>query len=212
MAGNFWATANDYHGVNCEPFRNALSARMDGEDPGLPEAALERHLVRCAACRSWAGDAEALARAVRVAAAEVIPDLTPQILAAWAVDDTTTTGRRWARIGLATAAVVQLLLALPVLLFGHDVASSLHVAHELASWEIAMAIGFLFAALRPARAWGMLPLVAALVACLVGTSVFDLSDGHAGLGETSHGLEVVGLLCLWALARRRPARPALRLA
>jgi hypothetical protein len=58
-----------------------------------------------------------------------------------------------------------------------------------------------FAAARPARAWGMLPLVAALVACLLATSVLDVSARNAGFGETTHALELAGLGFLWLLAR-----------
>ena len=77
------------------------------------------------------------------------------------------------------------------------------MAHELGSWDVALAVGFLFAAWRPARAWGMLPLVAALVVCLLGTTSVDLADGHAHVArELTHVLEVVGLGCLWPLGRR----------
>jgi hypothetical protein len=48
----------------------------------------------------------------------------------------------------------------------------------------------------------MLPLVAALVGCLLATSGLDVFDGRvAAVGETAHLLEVAGLGCLWALAR-----------
>jgi predicted anti-sigma-YlaC factor YlaD len=71
-----------------------------------------------------------------------------------------------------------------------------------------LAAGFLVVAWLPARAWGMLPLVAILVAAMVVTSAVDLVSGHALLGrEAVHALALAGLACVWALARRAP-RPS----
>jgi predicted anti-sigma-YlaC factor YlaD len=190
--------------VECERLREAISARLDGEDPGVLPAAVDAHLRRCVACRAWEADVAALARTTRVAPADPVPDLTAPILARARTrrpDDA-----RHARLALTFVGLFQLGLALPVL-FGADVAASLHVAHELASWEVALAIGFLVAAARPDRAWGMLPLVGALVGCLLATTAADVVDGHAGAGETLHVLEVIGLGCLWVLAGRPGARP-----
>jgi predicted anti-sigma-YlaC factor YlaD len=117
-------------------------------------------------------------------------------------------GARHARLALTFVGLFQLGLALPALLFGADVAASLHVAHELASWEVALGVGFLVAAARPARAYGMVPLVAVLVACLLSTTALDVVDGHAGAAESLHLVELVGLAFLWALARATATAPA----
>jgi predicted anti-sigma-YlaC factor YlaD len=179
-----------------------MSARLDGEALGVSERLVDGHLNSCSACREWQRRAEVLHRATRVAAAADVPDLSAAILAAAGEKQALPpVSHRIARLGLALVATLQLSIALPGMLFGSDFAVSLHLAHELASWELALAIGFLFAAIRPARAWGMLPLVAALVGCLIATSVVDVTSRHAGFGETTHGLELVGLACLWALAR-----------
>lgn len=63
----------------------------------------------------------------------------------------------------------------------------------------------------------MLPLVAALVGCLLVTTGLDVADGQATLArEAAHGLEVAGLGVLWLLARRpgqtRAGAPRLRVA
>jgi anaerobic selenocysteine-containing dehydrogenase len=60
--------------------RDALSARLDGEDPGVDEAALYGHLAGCAKCRAFAHDADALHRRVRLEPAPAIPDLAPAVL------------------------------------------------------------------------------------------------------------------------------------
>ena len=87
----------------------------------------------------------------------------------------------------------------------HDGHASEHLAHELTTWDLGLAVGFILLAFMPSRAWGALPVVAVLVVALVGTSVADLATGHALLGrELVHLLEVAGLGCLWVLARRVP--------
>ncbi|MDO5498579.1 MAG: zf-HC2 domain-containing protein [Propionibacteriaceae bacterium] len=36
-----------------ELWRAALSARLDGEDPAIPDAELDRHVRDCAECAQW---------------------------------------------------------------------------------------------------------------------------------------------------------------
>lgn len=60
----------------------ALSALIDGEDPGMDRAVLDSHATRCADCRRFRAGAEALSRRVRVRPAEAVPDTTAAILAA----------------------------------------------------------------------------------------------------------------------------------
>jgi predicted anti-sigma-YlaC factor YlaD len=58
------------------------------------------------------------------------------------------------------------------------------------------------AAWRPERIAGLLPLATALVVCLVGSSIVNVTTGHASaVGELGHAVEVIGLLGLWLLAR-----------
>jgi hypothetical protein len=106
------------------------------------------------------------------------------------------------RMMLAVIGLAQVVLAWPGV-FLHDGHASVHLAHELTGWDMGLAAGFLVVAWRPARAWGMLPLVAVLVAAMVVTSGVDLASGHALLGrEAVHVLALAGLGCVWALARR----------
>jgi predicted anti-sigma-YlaC factor YlaD len=196
--------------MRCSTFREALSARLDGEDPGLPAGEVDAHLAGCADCRAWVEAAGALAAVVeRAPRGEV--GLDPALLAALtAPPDEARTGLlstlEW-RVLLGLVALAQLVVAWPGVLL-HDGHASVHLAHELTAWDMGLAAGFLVAALRPARAWGMLPLAAVLVACMVVTSGVDTWSGHALLGrELVHALEVVGLGIVWILARRAP-RPA----
>lgn len=192
--------------MECTQFRNAVSARLDGEDPGLPPEALERHLRECVGCRSWEAAALALARRARVTPVDEQPDL--DIAAAVMARVGRPPRARWAReqVVLLVLALVQLALAAPDLVVGGHA----HAAREVGALEVSLAVGFLIAAARPARAWGMVPLVLAVVAGLLTTSAVDMLHGDADVArESAHLLAAAGSVCLWSLARR-PA-PSLRL-
>ncbi len=160
--------------MTCMQIRQAISARLDGEDPGLDEPTVYAHLAGCADCRAFAHGAEALHRSMRLAPAPAIPDLTPGILAAIgdesssadAESNPTRTSRcagSWSRI-----AVAQIAVAIPALIFGSDAGLPVHAARHIGSFDVALGVGFLYAAWKPSRIPGLLPVVAALVACLVG--------------------------------------------
>jgi predicted anti-sigma-YlaC factor YlaD len=196
--------------MRCTRFREAVSARIDGEDPGLPTREIDAHLAECPGCRAWA-DAAA-SPALRSVASPADPDAIDPALVARLVRPNA--GARPAhqgllstlewRVVLAVIGLAQVVLAWPggFLDDGH---ASIHLAHELTAWDMGLAAGFLVVAWRPARAWGMLPLVGVLVAAMVVTSGVDLASGHALLGrETVHVLALAGLGCVWALARRAP--------
>jgi predicted anti-sigma-YlaC factor YlaD len=68
--------------MECDRAREAISARIDGEDPGLPANALDAHLAGCAACRSWRQAAHTVTRRARVGVLYLDHDLTAQVLAA----------------------------------------------------------------------------------------------------------------------------------
>jgi len=111
---------------------------------------------------------------------------------------------------LAALALVQIGVALPALLLGSDGGVGIHTARHLGSFDIAVAVGFLFAAWRPSRIPGLLPVVAALVACLVGSSLLDILAGNTqALSEAHHATDFAGLAVLWLLSRTAPtsARP-----
>lgn len=195
--------------MRCEDVREALSAQLDGEapPPGADPARVEAHLGGCAACRAFAGASARHHRAMRVRAAEPVPDLTDAILAR-TLPVRPQPVREWARYALLVVAGTQLVLAVPAILEGGGTAS-LHAGRELAGTSIAVAIGYLWAAWQPRRAAGLLPLAAALAATMLATAVLDVVDGGAAPGaESVHLLDLAGLGLLWALTRPpRPARP-----
>lgn len=188
--------------MECERFRHAISARLDGEDTGVEGAVLDGHLASCSACRNWEADAVTLTRSVRVAAADSIPDLATGILVAIGRERTPSrldpAALRW---GLVSVAAIQFALAFSTLFFGTDGMSG-HLAREAGAFDLALAVGFGFAAWRPGRAYGMLPLVGALVASLVVIAAVDLAGGRAGAGdEAAHLLDLVGFGFLWLVSR-----------
>jgi len=191
--------------MRCDTIREALSARIDGEDPGLGDKALDDHLAGCSACAGWADDLSTLHRMVRVREAEPVPDLSAAILAGTpggaprAAAGERISGARWA---LFVVALTQLVLAAPAVVLGHDPGAAEHAARELGAFDVALAVGLLVAAWQPARAWGLLPVVTALALVLGGTAVLDVVRGTtAGLSEAHHLLDLAGVGFLWLVAR-----------
>jgi protein SCO1/2 len=67
--------------AGCPNLVEALSARIDGEDPGLDQAVIDAHLARCPECRLFEQRARAQHRRFRVRTATGVPDLSARILA-----------------------------------------------------------------------------------------------------------------------------------
>src|SRR5260221_429716 len=146
--------------MDCENYRLGISARLDGEDAGFDAAALAWHLASCESCRRFESEAIRLTRAVRVASTETAPDLAPTIMAAINRERVATSRRfdpQALRAGLIALAVVQMVLALPVLLLGRDAGAPVHIAREVGSFDFALAVGFLFVGWRPAPGPGCGP-------------------------------------------------------
>ena len=192
--------------MDCEHFRQAISARIDGEDPGIGPGILDRHVAGCGACRAWEATAVALTRSIRVRPAEDLPDLSTPIMTAIAADATATRRASAVRgheapavirstLGLIAAA--QVLIAIPALA-GNDTGATLHVAHEAGAWSLALAAALAMAAWRPARAAALLPFLAVFVGSLAALTVGDIAAGRvAPSAELPHLMAGFGLLLLW---------------
>jgi predicted anti-sigma-YlaC factor YlaD len=113
---------------------------------------------------------------------------------------------RWILLAIAVA---QIAVAIPALLFGADAGLPVHTARHIGSFDVALGVGFLYAAWKPSRIPGLLPVVAALVVCLVGSSLLDVAAGNtAAIGEAQHVLDFVGLAVVWLLSRPDPRSAA----
>ncbi|MFF5231630.1 zf-HC2 domain-containing protein [Dactylosporangium sp. NPDC000521] len=66
----------------CAAFREALSARLDGEDEPIDAALTDAHLRRCADCRAWHADAVTATRLFRVQQVPAQPAGADDLLAA----------------------------------------------------------------------------------------------------------------------------------
>lgn len=188
--------------VRCAQFREAMSAGLDGEEPGIADAQIDAHVAGCAGCEAWRADATAMHRLTRLAPAQHVPDLTATVLAAVARQRRQPSFTALvARAGLAAVALAQAVLAVPALIAAQDsLDAPTHVAHESGAWNAAVAIGFLAVVLRPRLAAGLLPLLAAFVAILVAVTVPDLAAGHVDADRVlAHLLMLAGVVLLTVL-------------
>jgi predicted anti-sigma-YlaC factor YlaD len=198
--------------MQCSSFREAASARLDGEPLGVATADLDRHLAGCPDCAAWTGAAAVVTRRARLATAPVVPDLTAQVLAALPA---VLPGARAAararladtalRVLLAAVAVAQAALAWPALTEGSaSMSAPVHMAHETGAWNAALAVAFAAVALAPRWAAGSLPFLSAFTAFLLATTVRDLADGHVDVDRALvHLLLLAGVVVVAALAWRR---------
>lgn len=210
--------------MNCTRCREALSASADEEASAVGADAVDRHLRDCAACEAFARRLRAVGSAAPDAWAAAVgqqrtpsADLTAGVVARLGRERLIGEPRdRPARppisiwqMALAALGIGQCLAALPVLVATTN-ADALHANHDLGAVELALGACFLLAALRPRRAAGFVPLLAAVVACLTAVAIADVGGGHiAASSELPHLVDVLGLVLLVAVARRRPA-PVLR--
>jgi predicted anti-sigma-YlaC factor YlaD len=205
--------------MNCATIREAVSATLDGEDPGLARTPIDRHLADCKDCATWCDRAHELTRRARLGGPYLDRDLTAALL------ETTNTAAApraaaprgtipWSRLALAVTAVTQLAITVPLLFLGHDHDAGAHAAHELGSFDLALAIAFVIGAVHPRLSAGLAwpSCVAALG--LAGTAMADIAAGQTpGLDELQHLVVVAGaLLLLWQSRSAPPTSKPARIA
>lgn len=188
-----------YLDMDCDKAREAISARIDGEDSGVPAAELAAHLSGCAACRTWEQRAHAVTRRARLGGAFLDHDLTARVLAAVPPSPARRPRSLARRAALAAVAVAQLAMTVPLLVLGHDHDAGMHAAHELGSFDLALAIAFCVGAIRPALSAGLAWPCCIAAGGLVGTAILDLIGGQTfGADEAQHLIALAGaLLLLW---------------
>jgi predicted anti-sigma-YlaC factor YlaD len=196
---NFSLSASHWYGMDCDRAREAISARIDGEDPGVPDGALEEHLAGCAVCRGWQQRAHTMTRRARLGGPYLDRDLTGQVLAAVPPAPANRRLRLTQRVALLVVALGQLAITVPLLILGHDQGAGTHAAHELGSFDLALAIAYIVGAVRPALSAGLAWPCSIAAAGLVGTAIVDLIGGQTvGADEAQHLIAAVGaLLLLW---------------
>ena len=82
---------------------------------------------------------------------------------------------------------------------GHDHDAGAHAAHELGSFDLALAIAFAVGAIRPALSAGLAWTCGIAAAGLAGTAIADLIGGQTiGADEAQHLIAVAGaVLLIW---------------
>jgi predicted anti-sigma-YlaC factor YlaD len=193
--------------MSCTPFREALSARMDGEPAGMPPHELDTHLAGCPSCRNWQAAARVATRRARVTVAAPIPDVTRAVLERLADGVGRPRSRRaWvaplARTALLVLGIAQLALSLPPLVGGIATMSApAHVARESGSWGIALAAAFVVVAGSPRLAAGALPVLGSFSVVLASVTIPDLSTGMVPVDRAAgHLLIFAGTVVVAVLA------------
>jgi predicted anti-sigma-YlaC factor YlaD len=198
--------------MECDRAREVISARIDGEDGGLPDGVLDAHLAGCGACRDWQHRAHEVTRRARLGGVFLERDLTAGVLAAVPPAGPGRWRRRLQRAGLAAVALAQAAITVPLLILGHDHGAGVHAAHELGSFDLALAVAFAVGAIRPSLSAGLAWPCGIAAVGLVITAVIDMIGGQtAGPDEAQHLIAVAGALLLLRQARaagRAAAGPA----
>jgi predicted anti-sigma-YlaC factor YlaD len=196
-------------GVTCDRWRDAISARLDGETTGVDERLLDAHLAHCAACRSFAAALPDGPAAGRIGVATDMPDLSRRVAKLAAAADRAASWS-FVRILLAVVAVEVIAFSVPDLLGDDAGASSAHDARHLGAFTVAYGVALLVVVVRPARARAVLPVAVVLTGALVIGAVVDLVQGRVPIvDETRHLPELLSVVLLWLVAARGPRGRAL---
>lgn len=195
--------------MKCARYREAASARLDGEPLGLSSSALDHHVASCVDCARWLDSATRLGRSLRVTGVTP-PDLADRILGQ-VVLPAARVGRyrRRLRLALGLLGFVQWTLALPAL-FGDSVGMSMamHASHESAAWNLALGAAFVAVAVKPLRAVGTLPILATFVGVLALLSIPDIASGSVPPQRlASHVGVVLGLILVALMSRSQRLHP-----
>jgi predicted anti-sigma-YlaC factor YlaD len=189
--------------MTCERWREAISARADGEELAVDRRLLAAHVGRCPACRNFAAS---VSKAGVEAPAGAPPDGLPRRIAKLTAAADRAATWSTVRALLAVVAVEIIVVSIPPLL-GDERATSPHAARHLGAFAVAYGVGLLVVVARPARARTMLPVAFVVAAALVIGAVVDLAQRRIPLvEEAAHLPEVVSVGLVWLLAApsRRP--------
>lgn len=185
--------------MRCPSARELVSAAADDELTPDEEQRLAAHLDSCADCAAYADRLASLTRSFRLRSVPRSPDLTGRIMASSRPPRLGRGG--WLRPALAWVGVVVVVQSIDPLVFGDLDGTPTHVARHVGASALALAIGLIYAAWRPERSAGLLPLVAALFGATLAAAVLDTIAGdRTAMAEVVHVAELVGMVLLWLVA------------
>ena len=108
------------------------------------------------------------------------------------------------RVALAVVGVTQVVIAGRLLMSGEN-----DRFRDLGALGVALGVGFLVAAFRPYRAFGIRPIVATAALLLVGSALLDLAHHRTTVSdEAPHLIAVLGWMLVMFLAWRTPDHEA----
>ncbi len=181
--------------VTCHPFRELVSARIDGELGNNDEVQLDAHLGTCPSCLAFQDDSYALRRALRMQV--VAPQQATPDPATFAGSLQSVSALQWALFVVGGTLV--LLNAQAVFVSGGTTAA--HLSRHDGVFGTALGIGMLAVAAKPHRAIGLVPLTSAIAVLMAIVATADLVSGDANLlAEAIHIVEFAGLICLWVIS------------
>ncbi|TDV53614.1 hypothetical protein [Actinophytocola oryzae] len=174
--------------MDCEDFREALSARLDDEE-GAADHPTDAHLDHCTDCRYWYDAAALITRRTRTSAVVAWPDVSDAVLAR--------VPPRVERPFLVRVA----LGAVGVLQCGTGLATLAGTAYETGAWQVALGVALVTAAARRLSVTTLLPLLGTLVALL---ALGEVAGGTNPAGIASLVLATAGLALAVVLGRTPP--------
>ena len=185
--------------AECVAARETISADADGEASPIERERFARHVEQCDDCAAYRHRVTSLARATRVRPVAVDPLFVDEVVQR---SRPARLGRGgWLRPALAWCGLLVAAQSISPLVFGDADGAPTHVARHVGASSLALAVGFIYIAWRPHRAFGMLPYVGALMAAMAVGAIFDVVGGdRSPLSETVHLSELVGMVLLWLIA------------
>lgn len=192
--------------TTCDRWRDAISATIDGEDPGIEQRLVDAHVAHCPGCRSYRAAAERNVGRLRIGEALPQPDLSRRVSKLAAIADRAAT---WSivRALLAVVAIEIVVMSFPALVLGDERDTAEHAARHLGAFTVAYGVGLLVVVWRPARARTMLPVAAVLGGGLVIGAVVDLVNRRVPIvNEMQHLPELISVVLIWLIATPAPRR------
>lgn len=192
--------------TTCDRWRDAISAAIDGEDPGIEQRLVDAHVAHCPGCRSFRAAAEQNVGRLRIGEALPQPDLSRRVSKLAAIADRAAT---WSivRALLAVVAIEIVVMSFPALVLGDERDTTEHAARHLGAFTVAYGVGLLVVVWRPARARAMLPVAAVLGGGLVIGAVVDLINRRVPIvNEMQHLPELISVVLIWLIATPAPRR------
>jgi predicted anti-sigma-YlaC factor YlaD len=199
--------------MDCATAREAISATLDDEDPGVEVSALDSHLRGCPGCTAWRDEAAAVTRLARLGSAAEAPVVTADVL-----DGLPAPARSpavdWPRWALVFSAISQFSIVVSQLFLpqpmaaGMIVAPTSHLEHEAVAFNFAVGVALLWGAARPGRARTQLPMLLGFTVPLVALSFVDIAGGQVGWYRlASHVPLLIGVLCTVLIGGQDDRRP-----